>query len=131
MPSHVIKRLLESNDPQVEVPESKVSRKRKQQPKPEKPCSEQALVAAHIRSLLVLDRKLKYKSVSVATDLTKTKKKPAELQSQSQAFGRTTAAQARTLAVPTFDKRKHAKETKKRRLVDIAKLLQKQSKGRL
>ena len=127
MPSQVVKRLLESNDPQLAVPETKVSKKRKQ--KTEKPCSEDALVAAHIRSLLVVDRKLKAKSANVTATNSNavTKKQRTKLLAQSQAFGRTAAAQARTPPVPTFDKRRHAKETKKRRLVDIAKLLQKQS----
>jgi hypothetical protein len=126
MPSDIVKRLLESADAQlVDEPVTKKSSK-KRKLKPEKPCSEETIVKAHIRSLFVLDRKLAASHSQATTTSALLKKK--KYNDPPPSFGRTSATQAAVVHEPTFNKRRHAKETKKKQLRDIAKLLKRSEK---
>jgi hypothetical protein len=133
MPSDVVKQLLESIDAPAEEPVvSRPSKKRKL--KPEKPCSEDTLIKAHIHSLLAIDRKLAVRNkssqqllrrdIASKQTLSKTSKK-LKKQPASCLVGRTAASQASIAHPPTSNKRQHAKERKKKQLRDIAKLLKK------
>lgn len=125
MPSEVVKRLLASTEETEE--ELPVKRSLKRRRKQEKPCGEDTLVKAHVRSLLLLDRKLKNYGKSAQDSLKRaTKEKKLQKRRNDQPLvGRTAAAQANVLHEPTFNKKRHAQEVKKKRLRDIAKLLQK------
>jgi hypothetical protein len=134
----VVKRLLASTDPSRDttaikkVDTSKSPKRNKNLPANSTTVSKEAIVKAHISSLLALDRAITDKDAKVKHSLRRLERVDRAKARHNNAtqvhFGRTSASHAAIVHVPTFDKKKHKLLRKKLSIEKIAKLLKNSDK---